>query len=63
MVVPRATPGLRHEIEVVRINPVAEAMDRSNVYLVEAEFTGSTSGLSPGNSGRAHLEDGWTTAP
>jgi multidrug efflux pump subunit AcrA (membrane-fusion protein) len=58
----RATPGVRHEIEVVRVNPVAEAIEGANVYKVEAVFTAGATGLSPGATGRARLEDGMTTA-
>lgn len=59
---PRATPGERYEIEVVRINPVAEPVEGANVYLVEAAFVDGATDLSPGATGRARLEDGWTTA-
>jgi hypothetical protein len=59
---PRATPGVRHEIEVVRINPVAEAVAGANVYKAEAVFTEGASGLAPGSTGRARLEDSMTTA-
>lgn len=58
---PRATPGVRYEIEVTRINPVAEAVQGANVYMVEAAFVDDPAALAPGETGRARLEDGWTT--
>lgn len=61
----RARPEDRVPIEVLRINPVAEAVRGANVYLVEASIVPGASGvpewLRPGETGVAKLEAGSTT--
>lgn len=61
-IAPRARPDQRASIAVVRINPVAQAEDRANVYRVEAEVQGEAPDwLRPGATAVARLEDGTTT--
>ena len=60
----RARPGVRIPIEVVRINPVAEAVPGGNAYRAEARITESastTEWLRPGETGIVKLEAGTTT--
>lgn len=58
----RAEPGERTPIEVVRINPVAEAGEGENAYRVEARLSEPerSSWLRPGMRVTARLSDGWT---
>lgn len=62
-IAPRARPDQRAAIEVVRINPVAQASGSSNVYRVEARVTDAAPDwLRPGATAVAKLESGTTTA-
>lgn len=62
-IAPRARPDQRATIRVERINPVAQASDRSNVYRVEASVVGEPPDwLRPGATAIARLKDGSTTA-
>jgi len=62
-IAPRARPDQRATIRVERINPVAQADQRSNVYRVEATIVGDPPDwLRPGATAIARLEDGSTTA-
>lgn len=59
----RALPDRKVPIRLLRINPSAEVLGESNVYLAEAELVNVSDAelLRPGMTGSAKLRDGWTT--
>lgn len=57
----RARPGQQLPITVVRVNPVAQAREGSNVFLIEATFDDPPEWLRAGMTGKARLDDGWST--
>jgi multidrug efflux pump subunit AcrA (membrane-fusion protein) len=57
----RARPGQKLAITVTRVNPVAQAREGANVFLIEATFDEPPEWLRPGMTGTAKLNDGWST--
>ncbi len=57
----KALPGREIPVRVVRVHPMAEAVQGGNVYRAELELLEDPGFLRPGATGTVKLRDGWTT--
>lgn len=57
----KARPGKTIAVRLLGVNPMAEVVERGNVYLGEAELLEGAPWLRPGMTGSVKLDAGWTT--